>query len=193
MGRWLFNLAAGASLLVALLICIFWIRSRWSSDSLRYHATNPATHRLDAYLISEAGGMTLGRKIFYWPPEAQTAAMTLVNRTRRAYTWQFDSRPVPPAGVLYMRLGFNWFSAIDLKMVPGATSKEARLFIPYWALLLATLITPIAWILHRRRQRNAQPGICKICGYDLRATPDRCPECGAVPDYSTESSAPVTK
>ncbi len=51
--------------------------------------------------------------------------------------------------------------------------------VPYWALclLLGSLIA--LRLVHRRA--GTPTGLCPGCGYDLRATPDRCPECGAVP------------
>lgn len=50
---------------------------------------------------------------------------------------------------------------------------------PCWAVCLVTAILPILWV-YRRRKQPFRPGLCPTCGYDLRATPDRCPECGTI-------------
>jgi hypothetical protein len=55
--------------------------------------------------------------------------------------------------------------------------------VPYYAPALLTAVTPAWWVLSRRgvrRRRRLARGLCAHCGYDLRASPERCPECGTV-------------
>jgi hypothetical protein len=51
--------------------------------------------------------------------------------------------------------------------------------IPFWLLALPLAVMPV-WRLSqwRRRLVFARKGLCIRCGYDVRASTDRCPECG---------------
>jgi hypothetical protein len=54
--------------------------------------------------------------------------------------------------------------------------------VPFWLVTIVLASGP-AWTITGsvRRRRSRLENLCQQCGYDLRATPDRCPECGAVP------------
>ena len=80
------------------------------------------------------------------------------------------------------RLGFEWTTGALWQRTEDRASRSAEftlIGLPYWFLILIPL-PPLAWLLWRRRrlrQRRAG-GRCLSCGYDLRGSDDRCPECG---------------
>ena len=60
---------------------------------------------------------------------------------------------------------------------------------PYWALVLSLGLLPLMIVYGQVkdavvRGSRVRRSRCATCAYDLRATPDRCPECGTVPKNS---------
>ena len=79
--------------------------------------------------------------------------------------------------------------------------QEARL--PYWLMTYAASVLPILWCWrHRhnlrdslrwfmsRHYRRKSAGLCRVCGYDLRASPEPCPECDAPSPASPPALSP---
>jgi hypothetical protein len=60
-------------------------------------------------------------------------------------------------------------------------------------LILAILSAPLClgWIAAQRRKRVS--GCCTKCGYDLRATPEQCPECGEFPAARPSHNQPMQR
>ena len=55
-----------------------------------------------------------------------------------------------------------------------------RLTIPFFLPLGLSVVLAIAslWATRACTRGRANAGVCRACGYDLRASKDRCPECG---------------
>jgi hypothetical protein len=62
---------------------------------------------------------------------------------------------------------------------PGRYTWVDLVIVPYWLVIVAAaapMLVPVPGAVRRRRRTRA--GLCAACGYDTRATPGRCPECG---------------
>jgi hypothetical protein len=75
---------------------------------------------------------------------------------------------------------FPGFLYLDQHPFPRITYYR-QLNIPLWAIVLSSAVIPgvRAWRWMRQRRRTRR-GMCLTCGYDLRESPERCPECGAL-------------
>ena len=182
MRRRLLSLLTVLSLLLCMAAVTLWVRSFFRSDAIARYTYGPtgagAFSRVRS-VRSERGGIVLADFT-----QSATDPAYLAFALSRANAWEFRHDPAnaatSPTSDFFDTLSFDVNR--NGRTTPAVTEAWLAVRIPYWAPALAAAIAPAWWLVRgrnsRRRQRVAQ-GRCGACGYDLRATPGRGPECGA--------------
>jgi hypothetical protein len=159
MKRRLFNLAAAVSLVMMLAIVALWVRGFLGTDYFFVH---------DGRVIIGSGQGKLGW--FYRSSFAADSA-----------TWSHELLADYPVDRFFTdytgvhgsgRLGFSFWARTR-----SPPDFWFAVVIRHWVLVGFSAVLPSIHVARTLRTRDP-PGCCTHCGYDLRATPERCPECG---------------
>jgi hypothetical protein len=161
------------------LAAVFGMRSFTNADSLLssspHRTTSAGVTASGRFVISSGGVLLLGVESATW-----TAAPPAFNNTCTASPGvSFASHGHPWSVISY---GFWGDRYRDVQ--PGYTNYENLVRIPWWAIFIGTIFiaspTMIPVVRRRRTLARRRNLLCEKCGYDIRATPGRCPECGYV-------------
>lgn len=190
MKRRLLTIFSALSLMLCVATAALWVRSYWVMDFVqlgRWTLKDSEAVLRNLYLSSDRGtcGFVYRHQHDLLPPEdlAQSSSQfpcfvhSYSSEAAAGYkTWTGNDR-IP----LWNTLGFDYYDSGS--MVPRAQNLfDRRLSIPHWFFVLVLCVVPgLRWgcgLRARRRNRRLAAGLCPACGYDLRASPERCPECG---------------
>ena len=176
--RCLINLLATLSLALCVGVAALWARSHLVSDTLErcsYRHDGPTDD--ETFFVVREVWVGTGT-VTYVGSTAQMGG-SLSPDHGRAFGWRWDV--LPPDSVPVVTDGPRILGVVARRV---RTGRDAHFTLSFpLAYIVAALALPPAAVLaarHRRRRRCREQGLCPGCGYDLRATPGRCPECGLV-------------
>jgi len=191
-GRIIYNLAVAVSLLLCLATVGVWVRSGWVSDTLVWSDWPVDRSYFDLKSVwSSRGGLQwsswhcVGSSYMWW----DDAHFNYSREPATNYPVYEDHFDLPRTSNLphHRLLGFELNPETKGPLPFGSHSAFVvrSLTLPlYFPTLLFALLPAHYFLRVRRRRRIAgrrARGCCVECGYDLQATPNRCPECGTIP------------
>ena len=192
MKRGLLNLLTVLSMLLCGAAGALWVRSYFASDAATYardRVSADGYKRFNYLLISHRGQLVFLVSSQDFRPLPPGVAGRMADEYRRhtsggvfdVHRHNLSPPYMMPAGGWWVRRGFS-HSHFGAPQTPTIYNEQSQFTAPHWAAVAAAGLLPAAYAAHRgRARRKERPGVCRSCGYDLRATPGRCPECGVVP------------
>ena len=90
--------------------------------------------------------------------------------------WSYGAADFVNSGPWFSIETHDWAST-PVSYYPGRYS-YTWVALPLWLFLSIFLVLPLRWAIRRIRHARDAENHCGECGYDLRASPERCPECG---------------
>jgi len=168
------GLVGMGSAFISVFLAILWVRSFWRSDVLTRKWADGRTEAQYLYLGSSTGELYLG---FTRERFGNTQTEGWYGEGPAGIHWKLVSRS--SAGDQETWVANSIWNHLGL--YGGWTADWKFIAVPHYFAFAVASIIPTARIIgaHRRRRRIAR-GRCGACGYDLRGTPNRCPECGTV-------------
>ncbi len=158
-----------------------WVRSYFACDTVAY--SEPLA--ISTLACSRLGLLTVVRE-----PDARrwdddlvgVVVSSAAHRASRlsASTCAIGSKEFGPGPYRHGEfLSTFAFHAKPIKVSDGTTTPGFFIAFPYWPVTVLSLAGALLCIWSQVRcRRRARRGLCPRCGYDLRASPERCPECG---------------
>ncbi|HSI33200.1 MAG: PQQ-binding-like beta-propeller repeat protein [Phycisphaerae bacterium] len=135
--------------------------------------TSRGSHTAEARagVTSERGRLSIGRSNAVWHDVTRGPLVGDAN----AAVW-LTRAPLPAE--LSAQSPWGWLSSAHSSGTELGDQSVRAVVVPHWPLAALFALAPLAWLGGWRDRRRYPAGHCRGCGYDLRATPGRCPECG---------------
>jgi hypothetical protein len=190
--KWILTFLAAVCVIVFVLNLAASIMGRWRTDM--FSVANDRWH------FDSGGGtfevshsQTFEAVVFN--PASRNPRIQIGAATQASGGVQFFHFSMPNLGPSIPRRGFGFgFDRTGSYSFAGGTtetvittqvSRAHGFHIDNWLIAALTVPLPTWWFFEFRKRRRGERrmalGQCAICGYDLRETPRRCPECGTVP------------